>query len=676
MRLVRNSRAICWGHHSLADIFLSYARADQPRIERLAAALQKAGYSVWWDSHLRSGAQFADDIEAALSEAGRVIVAWSAHAVKSRWVRDEASEATEQNKLVSLSLDGTAPPMGFRQFHATDMTSWNGGPLPTALLDALGGGGITKPASRPVGKPKKPLVLAGAAMVLALAGVGYVATQGLPGSETAVQEPVSLAVLPLTSSDEELAAKGPGLSSALSNGLAGASGMTMIASTSTAAAAARNLSAREIGVELGASHLLEGQILPVGDDEVQVILSLVDTGTGRQIWSDRIEGDRRITPRLTRELVSAAGLAMKTRLGTGTGQRLAGSDISSEAYEAYLSALEKISLRFNDDDRIEAYRLLRRVTELAPDFAPGHAALAYIIANSPRSVLGEEDTVRRQYHVAIERALSLDPGNIEARAAQAIGAYPWDQDIEAAMKLSTALIKDHPDDPLAQEAMAYSLDNVGRHSEAHDYYERALAADPLSEQKRVNMYNNYFKFGTFDGLERLLARCADCATTPDWLLYGFIMLDGDIDDFERLWPDLVKRLEGGSLPQEQIEVLDAYLPAYIQGSPAPVPQLVLDAANPFTVTAAYRTVGEDEALRQLKRLLERDWPAGGADFLTDKRGRLSPRLRATPTYHALFEGFYQKQLVDYRRKHGVMAGLPLDPHEVGAEERRLAKLDR
>ena len=146
------------------------------------------------------------------------------------------------------------------------------------------------------------------------------------------------------------------------------------------------------------------------------------------------------------------------------------------------------------------------------------------------------------------------------------------------------------------------------------------------------------------------------------------MLDGDIDDFERLWPDLVKRLEGGSLPQEQIEVLDAYLPAYIQGSPAPVPQLVLDAANPFTVTAAYRTVGEDEALRH--------WPAGGADFLTDKRGRLSPRLRATPTYHALFEGFYQKQLVDYRRKHGVMAGLPLDPHEVGAEERRLAKLDR
>lgn len=660
----------------MAEIFLSYARADQPRIERLAAALEEAGFSLWWDSHLRSGAEFADDIEAALNEAGRVIVAWSAHAVKSRWVRDEASEAAEQNKLVSLSLDGTAPPMGFRQFHATDMTSWNGGPLPAALLDALGGGVTAKPAPRSAAKPKKPLVLAGAAIALALAGGAYVATQGLPGMEAAVQEPVSLAVLPLTSSDEELAAKGPGLSSALSNGLASASGMTMIASTSTAAAAARNLSAREIGVELGATHLLEGQILPVGDNEVQVILSLVDTGTGQQIWSDRIEGDRRITPRLTRELVSAAGLAMKARLGTGTAQRLAGSDISSEAYEAYLSALEKISLRFNDDDRIDAYRLLRRVTELAPDFAPGHAALAYIIANSPRSMLGEEDTVRRQYNVAIERALSLDPGNIEARAAQAIGAYPWDRDIEAAMRLSTALIKDHPDDPLAQEAMAYSLDNVGRHSEAHDYYERALAADPLSEQKRVNMYNNYFKFGTFDGLERLLARCADCATTPDWLLFGFIMLDGDIDDFERLWPDLVKRLEGGSLPQEQIDVLDAYLPAYIQGSPAPVPQLVLDAANPFTVTAAYRTVGEDEALRQLKRLLERDWPAGGADFLTDKRGRLSPRLRATPTYHALFEGFYQQQLVDYRRKNGVMAGLPISPDEIAAEERRLSKLDR
>ncbi|QZD89347.1 TIR domain-containing protein [Qipengyuania aurantiaca] len=660
----------------MADIFLSYARADQPRIEKLAAALEEAGFTLWWDSHLRSGAEFADDIEAALNEAGQVIVAWSADAVKSRWVRDEASEAAEQNKLVSISLDDTAPPMGFRQFHATDMKGWKGGALPAALLDALGKDVPASARPAPSSGLKKRVVLAGAAIALALAGGTYVATQGLPGSATIAQAPVSLAVLPLTSSDEELAAKGPGLSSALSNGLASASGITMIAGTSTGAAAARKLSAREIGTELGATHLLEGQILPVDDDAVRVILSLVDTATGRQIWSDSIEGSRQITPRLTRELVSAAGLAMKARLGTGAAQRLAGSDISSEAYEAYLSALEKISLRFDDEDRIGAYRLLRRVTELAPDFAPGHASLAYIIANSPRSALGDEDTIRRQYNAAIERALSLDPGNVEARAAQAIGAYPWDRDVEAAMTLSSALIKDHPNEPMAQEAMAYALDNAGRHVEAHDYYERVLASDPLSEQRRVNMYNNYFKFGTFDGLEKLVARCKDCATTPDWLLFGFVMLDGDMADYERLWPDLSKQLVGGSLSQEEIDVLGAYLPAYIEGSPAPVPKLILDAANPFTVTAAYRTVGEEEALRQLQRLLDRDWPAGGVDFLTDKRSRLSPRLRATPTYHALFEGFYQQQLVEYRRKNGVMAGLPLDSNEVAAEERRLAKLDR
>ena len=50
----------------LADIFISYARADKVRVERLVAALQANGWKVWWDAEVSPGEQFDDVIAAAL----------------------------------------------------------------------------------------------------------------------------------------------------------------------------------------------------------------------------------------------------------------------------------------------------------------------------------------------------------------------------------------------------------------------------------------------------------------------------------------------------------------------------------------------------------------------------------------------------------------------------------
>ena len=40
---------------SLADIFISYASHDLPRVEPIVGQLKKAGYSVWWDRQLQGG---------------------------------------------------------------------------------------------------------------------------------------------------------------------------------------------------------------------------------------------------------------------------------------------------------------------------------------------------------------------------------------------------------------------------------------------------------------------------------------------------------------------------------------------------------------------------------------------------------------------------------------------
>ena len=58
----------------MADIFISYARADRPRAARLAQALEHDGWSVWWDREIPPGRSFDEVIEEALAQARCVIV--------------------------------------------------------------------------------------------------------------------------------------------------------------------------------------------------------------------------------------------------------------------------------------------------------------------------------------------------------------------------------------------------------------------------------------------------------------------------------------------------------------------------------------------------------------------------------------------------------------------------
>jgi hypothetical protein len=111
----------------MADIFISYATVDRPFARRLADALEAHGWSVWWDHRsLRGGQHFDRVIEEAIRGAKLVIVVWSKASVESGWVRDEATLALEEKKLVPLRIDTACLPMRFRNIHTIDLASWTG----------------------------------------------------------------------------------------------------------------------------------------------------------------------------------------------------------------------------------------------------------------------------------------------------------------------------------------------------------------------------------------------------------------------------------------------------------------------------------------------------------------------------------------------------------------------
>src|SRR5215468_6360706 len=130
----------------MSDIFISYAREDEPHARRLATALANNGWSVWWDRDIPAGRNFDQVIEDEMQAARCIVVIWSAKSVASRWVRAEALYAFEHHTLVPVRVDDTEIPFVFRQVQTADLIGWDGdathetwAQLRSAIASLIGG---------------------------------------------------------------------------------------------------------------------------------------------------------------------------------------------------------------------------------------------------------------------------------------------------------------------------------------------------------------------------------------------------------------------------------------------------------------------------------------------------------------------------------------------------------
>ena len=172
----------------MADVFISYARADRARAERLAHVLGEHGWSVWWDRYIPPGKTFDEIIEEALADAKSVIVLWSHDSVRSEWVKAEASDAARRRILVPILADEVKIPLEFRRIQTARLIDWANLPanrdwdqLSQALAALLGGEIKTPTTAVPVRGPGRRLSVVGAAAAavvvsIALALAGYLSS--------------------------------------------------------------------------------------------------------------------------------------------------------------------------------------------------------------------------------------------------------------------------------------------------------------------------------------------------------------------------------------------------------------------------------------------------------------------------------------------------------------------
>ena len=110
----------------MSDIFLSYKSEDSEKAKKIAEAIEKKGYTVWWDRIIPPGRTFYEVIEEELDKAKCVVVLWSEKSIKAKWVITEASEGDKRGILVPILIEDVTPPLPFRMMQAAKLMDWDG----------------------------------------------------------------------------------------------------------------------------------------------------------------------------------------------------------------------------------------------------------------------------------------------------------------------------------------------------------------------------------------------------------------------------------------------------------------------------------------------------------------------------------------------------------------------
>ena len=410
---------------AVPTVFVSYSREDLKLVRPIIAAIEAAGYPVWWDGMLVPGERFARSTEAALESARAVVVLWSAKSTASHWVHDEATRGRDRGCLVPLSVDGSKPPLGFRQFQTYKVNPHRAAHDPgvAAMLQAVAAL-HDGPAQRPVTVLRSPGVNRRTALIgggLAAAGVaaGGLWWSGLIADRASAN---SVAVLPFTnlSGDSEGNYFSAGLSAEVRSQLASESLLAVAAQTSSAKIAKAQQDAGSMSRALNVAYLLEGTVRRDAQ-RVRVSAELIEGASGLSRWAQSFDHELSNVFAVQEEIAGAVVTALTRQMAahgaTGSNKELGGTN-SFAAYDAYLRGLDQFALESGRDSDDLALKSFRSAVSEDRNFALAQAALARtLVVFGNQYDQGDARKQRYDEAIAVARgAVKLTPNLAAAQA--------------------------------------------------------------------------------------------------------------------------------------------------------------------------------------------------------------------------------------------------------------------
>jgi TolB-like protein/tetratricopeptide (TPR) repeat protein len=469
-------------------IFLSYASQDAGAARRIFDALSSAGLEVWFDqSELRGGDAWDQKIRRQIKECALFMPIISEHTqtraegyFRLEWHLAEQRSflmSHDQAFLLPVVVDDTpdSAPRVPERFRERQWTRLPGGATPRDFVERVRGLVSGTPDAQ------RERVPAGA--------------QPREAPATGNEKSVAVLAFANLSGDKENEYFSDGISEELLTVLQKLPGLRVAARTSAFFFKGKNVTAQEIGSQLGVAHLVEGSVQKSAN-RVKINARLSRVSTGEETWSRSYTREMNDVFALQEELAAAIAGELRGHfhgaMSTASAVHAAskGGTTHPEAYQQYLMGRHQTN-QFSSASEQRALRNFERATEIDPSFAMAWASLS----QSHSWFCGYEGSLNREQfdgHLAkarhaADRALALEPDLPSGLTAQFWIQFGFDFDFAGGAAVARRALELAPSDPevlVMSSRLAMAQSQTGL---ALEMARRAVAVDPISARTRVQL---------------------------------------------------------------------------------------------------------------------------------------------------------------------------------------------
>ncbi|HEX8696260.1 MAG TPA: tetratricopeptide repeat protein [Longimicrobium sp.] len=289
-----------------------------------------------------------------------------------------------------------------------------------------------------------------------------------------------------------------GITEDILTNLSRVSGLRVISRTSAMAYRGSNKALRQIGRELGVSHVVEGSVRRAGD-RVRITAQLIDARTDEHLWAESYDRELEDVFQIQSEIAQEIARALEVRLTRDERERIAAAPTSNlTAYDYYRQGRQYLD-RYTQADIERSVALFERAVALDSGFALAYAwlARARMTTWTPTPVDSAAALARR--------AIALDPGLPDGYAALAEW-YRRQGRYSLALEQYRRAVALNPSDATATAETGQTYGDMGRLDEAIPWLKRAVSLDPRTVWPYEYIGFGYALLGKLDEAERWYRR--------------------------------------------------------------------------------------------------------------------------------------------------------------------------
>ena len=231
--------------------------------------------------------------------------------------------------------------------------------------------------------------------------------------------------------------------------------------------------------------MIEGSVQQEGN-RVRITVQLIDTLSGRHLFSEQYNRDLKDILRLQDEITLKVLTAVQVKLTVGEVARL--YEKGTNNLEAYLKVLQAREYKAGimNKERVErAKQLFEEAIALDPKYAFAYSILSTTYVDLV--LLGASESPRESLQRAVElgkKAIALDDSNSSSHANLSF-PYMWLREYDKAISEAEKAVSLSPNSATAYWALGSALSFTGRPQEAIPMLQKSLRLSPIPIHSQV-----------------------------------------------------------------------------------------------------------------------------------------------------------------------------------------------